>query len=190
MSIPSAHQSTALLCPLDWIISGARYSGVPQSVHVLSIEKRYLTHLFNYLQHAWHVLISLLFPIPTAVRDVRKFPIPTAVKGVREFPIPTAVRGVQEFPIPTAVRGVRRLATEFLLQRLPEHLITRISPRPPIPHREADSPLTTPSFYLRITNWWGFNEWQVFPELGIGIEPGASAFSDTDRWVIQGDMAG
>jgi len=31
-----AHQSTPLLCPLDWMISGARYSGVPQSVYVRS----------------------------------------------------------------------------------------------------------------------------------------------------------
>ena len=35
ISIPNAHQSTALLCPLLWIISGARYSGVPHKVHVL-----------------------------------------------------------------------------------------------------------------------------------------------------------
>lgn len=34
-NLPNAHQSTALLWPLDWIISGARYSGVPHSVHVL-----------------------------------------------------------------------------------------------------------------------------------------------------------
>ena len=33
--MPSAHQSTALLCPLLWMISGARYSGVPHNVHVL-----------------------------------------------------------------------------------------------------------------------------------------------------------
>lgn len=33
---PNAHQSTALLWPLDWIISGAKYSGVPHSVHVRS----------------------------------------------------------------------------------------------------------------------------------------------------------
>ena len=33
--LPNAHQSTALLCPFDWIISGARYSGVPHRVHVL-----------------------------------------------------------------------------------------------------------------------------------------------------------
>ena len=35
MSTPSAHQSTALLYPLLRMISGARYSGVPHSVHVL-----------------------------------------------------------------------------------------------------------------------------------------------------------
>jgi len=33
--IPKAHQSTALPWPLLCITSGARYSGVPQSVHVL-----------------------------------------------------------------------------------------------------------------------------------------------------------
>jgi len=33
--MPSAHQSTALLCPLLCMISGARYSGVPHNVHVL-----------------------------------------------------------------------------------------------------------------------------------------------------------
>ena len=37
MSTPSAHQSTALPCPLLRMISGARYSGVPHSVHVLPI---------------------------------------------------------------------------------------------------------------------------------------------------------
>ena len=31
-----AHQSTPLPCPLDRMSSGARYSGVPQSVHVRS----------------------------------------------------------------------------------------------------------------------------------------------------------
>ena len=36
MRMPSAHQSTALLWPLFWIISGARYSGVPHRVHVLT----------------------------------------------------------------------------------------------------------------------------------------------------------
>lgn len=35
--LPKAHQSTALLCPLLWMISGARYSGVPHSVHVRSV---------------------------------------------------------------------------------------------------------------------------------------------------------
>ena len=34
MRMPWAHQSTALPWPLDRMISGARYSGVPQSVHV------------------------------------------------------------------------------------------------------------------------------------------------------------
>jgi hypothetical protein len=34
---PNAHQSTALLYPLDKIISGARYSGVPQRVQVRSL---------------------------------------------------------------------------------------------------------------------------------------------------------
>lgn len=33
--MPSAHQSTALPWPLLWMTSGARYSGVPQRVHVL-----------------------------------------------------------------------------------------------------------------------------------------------------------
>ncbi len=32
-----AHQSTPLPCPLDRMSSGARYSGVPQSVHVRSM---------------------------------------------------------------------------------------------------------------------------------------------------------
>lgn len=32
-----AHHSTALLYPLLWMISGARYSGVPHNVHVLSV---------------------------------------------------------------------------------------------------------------------------------------------------------
>jgi hypothetical protein len=35
MSAPTAHQSTPLLCPKFKMISGARYSGVPQMVHVL-----------------------------------------------------------------------------------------------------------------------------------------------------------
>ena len=34
MSTPRAHQSTAFPWPRPWIISGARYSGVPQSVYV------------------------------------------------------------------------------------------------------------------------------------------------------------
>lgn len=38
--IPRAHQSTALPWPLLWMTSGARYSGVPQSVHVLGEEKK------------------------------------------------------------------------------------------------------------------------------------------------------
>lgn len=33
--MPRAHQSTARPCPLLWMTSGARYSGVPQSVQVL-----------------------------------------------------------------------------------------------------------------------------------------------------------
>lgn len=36
IDIPNAHQSTALLWPFDCIISGAKYSGVPHSVHVLN----------------------------------------------------------------------------------------------------------------------------------------------------------
>jgi hypothetical protein len=35
MRTPRAHQSTALPWPLFRMISGARYSGVPHSVHVL-----------------------------------------------------------------------------------------------------------------------------------------------------------
>jgi hypothetical protein len=35
MSVPNAHQSTPVLCPLVRMISGARYSGVPHTVHVL-----------------------------------------------------------------------------------------------------------------------------------------------------------
>jgi hypothetical protein len=35
MSAPSAHKSTPLLCPKFKMISGARYSGVPHTVHVL-----------------------------------------------------------------------------------------------------------------------------------------------------------
>lgn len=38
--MPSAHQSTALPWPLLWMTSGARYSGVPQRVHVLGTEER------------------------------------------------------------------------------------------------------------------------------------------------------
>ena len=38
--LPRAHQSTALLWPLDWMISGARYSGVPHKVQVLQVEER------------------------------------------------------------------------------------------------------------------------------------------------------
>ena len=34
---PPAHQSTPLPCPLLRIVSGARYSGVPQSVQVWSL---------------------------------------------------------------------------------------------------------------------------------------------------------
>ncbi len=37
--LPSAHQSTALLWPLDWMISGARYSGVPHKVQVLQVQQ-------------------------------------------------------------------------------------------------------------------------------------------------------
>jgi len=37
MRMPNAHQSTARLCPLLVMISGARYSGVPHSVHVRSV---------------------------------------------------------------------------------------------------------------------------------------------------------
>ena len=44
ISIPNAHQSTALLCPLLWIISGARYSGVPHKVHVLKRKLKNVTH--------------------------------------------------------------------------------------------------------------------------------------------------
>jgi hypothetical protein len=36
MRTPRAHQSTDLPWPLDWMISGARYSGVPQRVQVRS----------------------------------------------------------------------------------------------------------------------------------------------------------
>jgi hypothetical protein len=35
IKIPNAHQSTAVVWPLDWMTSGARYSGVPQSVYLL-----------------------------------------------------------------------------------------------------------------------------------------------------------
>lgn len=47
MSIPSAHQSTALLCPLLIMTSGARYSGVPHSVHVLRRQRTH--HKCDYL---------------------------------------------------------------------------------------------------------------------------------------------
>src|SRR5687768_8775230 len=35
--IPNAHQSLSNPWPFDWMISGHRYSGVPHSVHVLSL---------------------------------------------------------------------------------------------------------------------------------------------------------
>eukprot|EP00966_Prymnesium_polylepis_P136929 3163978-Prymnesium_polylepis.1 len=35
-AVAALHQSTPLPWPLDWMTSGARYSGVPHSVHVLS----------------------------------------------------------------------------------------------------------------------------------------------------------
>ena len=35
--MPKAHQSTARLWPLFVMISGAKYSGVPHNVHVLSV---------------------------------------------------------------------------------------------------------------------------------------------------------
>ena len=53
--LPKAHQSTALLCPLDWMISGARYSGVPHSVHVLPRSNK-TTNMIKNLKPTRHVI--------------------------------------------------------------------------------------------------------------------------------------
>lgn len=46
IKIPSAHQSTAFPCPLLCMISGARYSGVPHSVQVLTLRVREYATIF------------------------------------------------------------------------------------------------------------------------------------------------
>ena len=60
MASPRAHQSTALPCPWLWMISGAKYSGVPQSVQVRSV-----TSLANPARHE----VSAAVAVPSDAAD-------------------------------------------------------------------------------------------------------------------------
>lgn len=63
MRIPNAHQSTSFPWPRPWMISGARYSGVPHNVYVRLEENKNLREVFKQESSVYFISLALFFSL-------------------------------------------------------------------------------------------------------------------------------